>query len=201
MHARPGLSIALRVTEAGHRRPSLHCGLPDPDLLIRTSGEMRISNFLLWQIAYAELYVTETLWPDFKRGDLLRAILEYQSRDRRFGGLIAVGAQGTMKRVLTAVVLAPLIAYVAVWAPGPVFLAVLTAIALLCYHEYSGIVARLRNPEPGPGRLCRRPHRSAYARGPGAGDYHHRLACVGARHSSGRFSREPPAGGGARSSA
>ena len=62
-------------------------GLPDPDLLIRTSGEMRISNFLLWQIAYAELYVTETLWPDFRRTDLLHAILEYQKRDRRFGGL------------------------------------------------------------------------------------------------------------------
>jgi undecaprenyl diphosphate synthase len=60
---------------------------PDPDLLIRTSGEMRISNFLLWQIAYAELYVTETLWPDFTRADLLRAILEYQKRDRRYGGL------------------------------------------------------------------------------------------------------------------
>jgi undecaprenyl diphosphate synthase len=62
-------------------------GLPDPDLLIRTSGEMRISNFLLWQIAYAELYVTETLWPDFRRMDLLDAILDYQKRDRRFGGL------------------------------------------------------------------------------------------------------------------
>ena len=61
--------------------------LPDPDLLIRTSGEMRISNFLLWQIAYAELYVTDTLWPDFRRTDLLRAILDYQKRDRRFGGL------------------------------------------------------------------------------------------------------------------
>lgn len=61
--------------------------LADPDLLIRTSGEMRVSNFLLWQIAYAELYVTETLWPDFRRADLLRAILEYQKRDRRFGGL------------------------------------------------------------------------------------------------------------------
>jgi undecaprenyl diphosphate synthase len=60
---------------------------PDPDLLIRTSGEMRISNFLLWQIAYAELYVTGTLWPDFGRRDLLRAILEYQQRDRRYGGL------------------------------------------------------------------------------------------------------------------
>jgi undecaprenyl diphosphate synthase len=62
-------------------------GLPDPDLLIRTSGEKRISNFLLWQIAYAELYVTDTLWPDFRRADLLDAILDYQKRDRRFGGL------------------------------------------------------------------------------------------------------------------
>jgi len=62
-------------------------GLPDPDLLIRTSGEMRVSNFLLWQIAYAELYVTQTLWPDFTRTDLLQAILDYQHRDRRFGGL------------------------------------------------------------------------------------------------------------------
>jgi undecaprenyl diphosphate synthase len=61
--------------------------LPDPDLLIRTSGEMRISNFLLWQIAYAELYVTDTLWPDFRRADLMHAILDYQKRDRRFGGL------------------------------------------------------------------------------------------------------------------
>lgn len=62
-------------------------GMPDPDLLIRTSGEMRISNFLLWQIAYAELYVTQTLWPDFSSTELLEALLEYQKRDRRFGGL------------------------------------------------------------------------------------------------------------------
>ena len=62
-------------------------GLPDPDLLIRTSGEMRVSNFLLWQIAYSELYVTDTLWPDWRRPDLLHAILDYQKRDRRFGGL------------------------------------------------------------------------------------------------------------------
>jgi len=64
-------------------------GVPDPDLLIRTSGEMRVSNFLLWQIAYAEIYVTDTLWPDFRRIDLLRAILDYQKRDRRFGGIKA----------------------------------------------------------------------------------------------------------------
>ena len=62
-------------------------GVRDPDLLIRTSGEMRISNFLLWQVAYAEFYVTETLWPDFSRAELLEAILEYQNRERRFGGL------------------------------------------------------------------------------------------------------------------
>src|SRR6202161_1089353 len=62
-------------------------GTPDPDLLIRTSGEMRVSNFLLWQIAYAELYVTDTLWPDFNRTELLRAIIDFQKRERRFGGL------------------------------------------------------------------------------------------------------------------
>jgi undecaprenyl diphosphate synthase len=60
-------------------------GLPHPDLLIRTSGEHRISNFLLWQMAYTELYFTETLWPDFSRKDLEKAILEYQRRERRFG--------------------------------------------------------------------------------------------------------------------
>jgi undecaprenyl diphosphate synthase len=58
---------------------------PDPDLMIRTSGEYRISNFLLWQLAYAELYVTEVLWPDFTRRELFRAILDFQGRDRRFG--------------------------------------------------------------------------------------------------------------------
>jgi undecaprenyl diphosphate synthase len=62
-------------------------GLPDPDLLIRTSGEMRVSNFLLWQIAYAEMYVSETLWPDFNRARLLEALVEFQKRDRRYGGL------------------------------------------------------------------------------------------------------------------
>lgn len=61
--------------------------MPDPDLLIRSSGEMRISNFLLWQIAYAEIWVTETLWPDFTQLDVFRAILEYQGRERRYGGL------------------------------------------------------------------------------------------------------------------
>lgn len=59
--------------------------MPDPDLLIRTSGEMRLSNFLLWQLAYSEFYVTDVLWPDFDRYELLRALLDYQARDRRFG--------------------------------------------------------------------------------------------------------------------
>ena len=59
--------------------------VPDPELLIRTSGEQRISNFLLWQIAYSELYFTDTLWPDFRKADLEKAILDYQSRERRFG--------------------------------------------------------------------------------------------------------------------
>jgi len=62
-------------------------GVPDPDLLIRTSGEMRISNFLLWQIAYTELWMTPTLWPDFGPGDLYRAVAEFQRRTRRFGGV------------------------------------------------------------------------------------------------------------------
>lgn len=62
-------------------------GQPDPDLLIRTSGEMRVSNFLLWQIAYAEIYVTETLWPDFRRQHLLEAVVAYQKRERRYGGI------------------------------------------------------------------------------------------------------------------
>ena len=70
--------------------------IPDPDLLIRTSGEMRISNFLLWQLAYTELYFTETLWPDFSRDDLMAAIADFQSRERRFG---KTGDQLIEKRV------------------------------------------------------------------------------------------------------
>ena len=62
-------------------------GLPDPDMLIRTAGEMRVSNFLLWQISYAEIWVTPTYWPDFHRAHLLQAIVDYQMRERRFGGL------------------------------------------------------------------------------------------------------------------
>jgi undecaprenyl diphosphate synthase len=79
---------SLEVTENAISSHLYTAGLHDPDLLIRTSGEMRVSNFLLWQIAYAELYVTDTLWPDFTRKHLLEAILDYQGRERRFGGIV-----------------------------------------------------------------------------------------------------------------
>jgi undecaprenyl diphosphate synthase len=62
--------------------------MPDPDLLIRTAGEMRISNYLLWQIAYSEIYVTQTLWPDFRTKHLIDALIDYQSRVRKFGGVV-----------------------------------------------------------------------------------------------------------------
>lgn len=85
----------LEVTEEAIERHLYTAGQPEPDLLIRTSGEMRISNFLLWQGAYSELYVTDTCWPDFSRTELLEALADYQRRDRRFGGLR--GAPGESK--------------------------------------------------------------------------------------------------------
>ena len=75
------------VTEEEISRHLYTFGLPDPDLLIRSSGEMRVSNFLLWQIAYAEILVTETLWPDFNRARLFEAFVEFQKRERRYGGI------------------------------------------------------------------------------------------------------------------
>jgi undecaprenyl diphosphate synthase len=75
------------VTEEAFQRKLYTADMPDPDLLIRTSGEMRISNFLLWQIAYTELYVTKTLWPDFDKTELYTALIDYQGRVRRFGGV------------------------------------------------------------------------------------------------------------------
>ncbi len=76
-----------RITEEDIHRHLYTAHMPDPDLLIRTSGEMRISNYLLWQIAYAEIYVTERLWPDFRGVNLLEAIADFQRRERRYGGL------------------------------------------------------------------------------------------------------------------
>src|SRR5439155_26681691 len=124
----------LRVDEDAIARHLYTHNLPDPDLVIRTSGEMRLSNFLLWQLAYAEIYVTPTLWPDFRGAQLLEAIEEYQKRERRYGGLgkapgNVAGALSTrippeeqlpvrkyliesgakMKRVATAVVLIPIV--------------------------------------------------------------------------------------------
>ena len=88
-----GTLESLEVTEEAISSHLYTAGLDDPDLLIRTSGEMRVSNFLLWQIAYAELYVTETLWPDFNRTNLLEAVIEFQSRERRFGGVVRANGQ------------------------------------------------------------------------------------------------------------
>ena len=110
--ATPACSSTSRSTTAGAPRSSTPCGArsprasqpdeldearfagllytagqPDPDLLIRTSGEMRVSNFLLWQIAYAEIWVTDTLWPDFRCRHLLEAIIDFQKRERRYGGI------------------------------------------------------------------------------------------------------------------
>jgi len=91
------VDAARRAIQAGVRPEDLDetrfasflytAGQPDPDLMIRTSGEMRVSNYLLWQIAYAEIYVTDTLWPDFRRRHLIDAVLAYQKRERRYGGI------------------------------------------------------------------------------------------------------------------
>jgi undecaprenyl diphosphate synthase len=91
------VDAARRAIEAGVKPEDLDearfasflytAGQPDPDLMIRTSGEMRVSNYLLWQIAYAEIYVTDTLWPDFRRRHLIDAVLAYQKRERRYGGI------------------------------------------------------------------------------------------------------------------
>jgi undecaprenyl diphosphate synthase len=80
-----GLLQPDEIDESLFERHLYTAGICDPDLMIRTSGEMRISNFLLWQVAYAELYITETLWPDFNRAEFHRALSNYQQRDRRFG--------------------------------------------------------------------------------------------------------------------
>ena len=71
----------------------LTCDFQDPDLLIRTSGEKRISNFLLWQLAYSEIYITDVLWPEFDENEFYKAIIDYQSRNRRFGGIKSVSNQ------------------------------------------------------------------------------------------------------------
>jgi len=76
-----------QLTDETFSRDMYSSGIPDPDLIIRPSGEMRLSNFLQWQSAYSELYFTDVLWPDFSERELDRAIMSYQSRDRRYGGV------------------------------------------------------------------------------------------------------------------
>jgi undecaprenyl diphosphate synthase len=83
----PAAAATGGITETQFAQHLYTAGLPDPDLLIRTSGELRISNFLLWQIAYAEIWVTDTLWPDFSKQHLYEAIIAFQKRERRYGGL------------------------------------------------------------------------------------------------------------------
>ena len=133
--------------------------LPDLDLVIRTSGEMRLSNFLLWQLAYAEIYVTPTLWPEFRGVQLLEGIEEYQKRERRYGGLAGDAAQRPhhahhshhrsithqdrpelnglhlLKRILTAVVLIPIVLLLVLRAPVAVVALVTALVALLAIQE------------------------------------------------------------------
>ena len=85
---------ADQIDEQRFARFLYTAGQPDPDLLIRTSGEMRVSNFLLWQIAYSEIWVTDTLWPDFRKRHLLDAVLAYQKRERRYGGITEPAVAG-----------------------------------------------------------------------------------------------------------
>jgi undecaprenyl diphosphate synthase len=85
--ARLARDADLKIDEASLGQSLYTGGMPDPDLLIRTSGELRLSNFLLWQVAYAEIWVTDTLWPDFTQNHLFQAIVDYQKRERRYGGL------------------------------------------------------------------------------------------------------------------
>lgn len=82
-----GSGCQVEIDEETLNRYLSTAGQPDPDLMIRTSGELRISNFLLWQVAYSEIFVTPTYWPDFDRAELFEALLDYQGRERRFGGL------------------------------------------------------------------------------------------------------------------
>jgi undecaprenyl diphosphate synthase len=93
--ARRAIAAGIRAEDLDERQFSellYTSGQPDPDLLIRTSGEMRVSNFLLWQIAYSEIWVTETLWPDFRRRHLLEAVVAFQKRERRYGGITSTPA-------------------------------------------------------------------------------------------------------------
>ena len=147
--ARNGGVQHLRIDEDAVSRHLYTKHLPDPDLVIRTSGEMRLSNFLLWQLAYAEIHVTPTLWPEFRGTHLLESIEEYQKRERRYGGLAGdtnhSSSNGSkarsyrlhlLKRVLTAVVLIPIVVLLVLRAPVPVVALVTALVALLAVQEF-----------------------------------------------------------------
>jgi undecaprenyl diphosphate synthase len=85
--------VRAPVTADDIERNLYTAGIPDPDLMIRTSGEMRVSNFLLWQIAYSEIHVLEVLWPDFRGNHFLEAVIDFQSRERRYGGVLSTSGQ------------------------------------------------------------------------------------------------------------
>ena len=89
MGARHAVPLNGGLTEEVFSKYLYTSGLPDPDLLIRTSGEMRLSNFLLWQLSYAEIYITKKYWPDFRKADFLKALADYRGRERRFGDVHA----------------------------------------------------------------------------------------------------------------
>ncbi len=90
-----GALSASSITDAVMERHLYTAGMPDPELLIRTSGEMRVSNFLLWQIAYSEIFITPTLWPDFTKDELISIIKNFQGRERRFGDVAPPAKNGT----------------------------------------------------------------------------------------------------------
>ena len=139
--ARPGATI----DEDAVARRLYTAPWPDPDLLIRTSGEMRISNFLLWQLAYAELYVTPVLWPDFTRRHLFEAILEFQRRDRRFGRVSGLMDANLVRRVGFAVVAIPL-ALLIVWYGGLPLALLLAVAGALATRELFDLAERQAGP-------------------------------------------------------
>ena len=124
-------------------------GIPDPDLLIRTSGEVRLSNFLLWQVAYTEIYITETLWPDFREGEFLEALRQFQLRERRFGRIAesstaSAPARGQARFVLrtrlaTAAVAIPLLIWLIFASPAWLFAGIIVGITAVGLGEFAAM--------------------------------------------------------------
>ena len=178
-------------------------GLPDPDLLIRTSGEMRVSNFLLWQIAYSEIWVTPTLWPDFRKRHLFEAILDFQKRERRYGGVIegrAPDVRGRrpegVKRELAAAVAIPIVLAVLFLGPPLLFNVLVAAIALGAVWEFYRIAEKTGHPVAktvGPRGVGAAPRRSGPALGAAALRDARPATSWRSSSSRGRASGTPPA--------